>query len=95
MSGMVSPLGWRPLLNNLKRYRPEGKAGREDLRGPSNICRLNRKLQCQVTPVGRIGRGDSQRGQDVFDQLEIAGRFGSQGPKIKRCARQLLGYSRG
>ena len=67
MSGMVRPLGWRPLLNNLKRYRPEGKAGREDLRGPSNICRLNRKLQRQVTAVGHIGRGDSQRGQDVFD----------------------------
>jgi len=61
------------LLSDLKGIGSKGKVGREDLGRPAYIGCPNRELQGQVSPVRRIGRRYPQRGQDVFDDLDVHG----------------------
>ncbi len=61
-------------MNDLEGYRAKGKIRLEDLSGTSHIGCLNRKLQCQITAVVRVGQGNPQRSQDIFSQLNVAGR---------------------
>ncbi len=60
-------------LSDLKGIGTKGKVGREDLGRPAYIGCPNREFQGEVPPVRRIRHRDSQRGQDVFDDLDVHG----------------------